>query len=217
MDETLILETVAETSAETTAQNLSADLVAVAGVRSSAALFPPSVSVNGSLYIPASAGVSSDIIQIARDCVAGYSGDYVLFSYSDSETVLVLSDSMIFENGTFSADTFTAYDIVSENQYQSVVRSVSGRLVSVGTNPEISDFTGSVDDERVLDTVYTLYYDSFDSAISISNSNHAVVYSSFDGFAHLQDTSSYFLYYISFILSLFGVSCLIWSIFKKVK
>ena len=180
------------------------------------ALFPPSVEL-GALYIPAPAGVSLDSLAVLRDLVSDSVSDYVCFQYNENECILILSDSLTYENGTFSADSFVAYDLMTVSGGQVVNRNISGRLVGVGDSPEVLNFSGQFEDFEESPALFSLFYDSFDSSIMISNSQNAILYSSVDGFARLHDSAAHYGFYISFVLSLFGVSSLIWSIFKKVK
>lgn len=221
-----ILETVVETAAETAVETVAesaADLLAgvdlPAGIRSSVALFPSSV-IDNQLYIPASAGLSSAVVSAARDCVAGFRGDYVCFSYSDSETIVICADDIIYtDTGSFIiSGGFTAFDIVEVVNSRAVSRSFSASASGLdGVDPVQMSLSGIVDDVEILPDDYYLYSDIFTQSIMISNENHGIIYSSLEGFAHLHSDSAYYLHFVSFFLALFGVSCLMWSIFKRVK
>lgn len=168
--------------------------------------FQPAVisSVDGLMCLPAPITFHFSAVSAARDCLSTYSGDYVFFQYDDDEYILILSDNWTESStGLLSCEGFQAYDIVVTENYKSFDKvssgTVSGDLVGVDAGASVQHFGGSVAfpysfDLLVSDSV-SLYYENFEHyTLSISNTNNGVLYSSFDGFAKLQNTETHYLY-----------------------
>lgn len=189
---------------------------AVPAVLTATAVFPSTV-ISGALYVPADFTVHDGLIQILERCVSGYSGQYLAFQYSDSEYIVILADDLVLSENAFSTSSFSAYDIVFTDNSGIEEFSFSGEKVVVGANPSVENITGDYENYVARSGSYALYYDSFETDIMISNSNHGVLYSSEIGFAKLHDSAAHYGYYLSWAVSLFGVSVLIWSLFKRLK
>lgn len=178
----------------------------------------PGTVVDSVYSVSLSAGsFSAEAVQLARDLVAGYSGDYLFFQYDEDEYTLILSDSFqivdVLGNIGYHCDEFEVYDIHVTEHTEIVSRSqtgtLTGTLVGVEAGVAVEDFTGSYNGtyqvKDVSPSIYALYHDSFEYGLDISNSAHAVIYSSFDGTPSLVDGSQKY----GFMISALIVGCIV--------
>lgn len=169
--------------------------------------FPSRVEdITGSDYLavtPQPAALPLPVITLCKDIVSGYTGDYVLFQFQENEYVLMLSDSFEMVDGFsyISSSDFTAYDIVVQSHMQTVTKytsgTLSGSVVGVGDGATVQEWSGSAlftyEDTVNQPDTYALYYDIFqDKQVMLFNSDNGIIYSSFDGFAKLQDGASHY-------------------------
>lgn len=170
------------------------------------------------LIYPYSYTLPGEVLQIARDCVSGYSGDYFLFQYDADEYVLVLSDSLEQAESAFNCESFSAYDIQYVENTVTVQRSISGNLVGFEDGAAAEHFSGSFDAVEQRPSFYRLFYDTFeDTELHVSTADHAILYASVNGYASLHDASSHYGFATVVILSGMVMFYLINSIFRKVR
>jgi|GEM_PF-3660985 len=151
-----------------------------------------SITVSNIAYVPYSGSISGTPLQLARDFLSDWYGDYLFFRFSDVDYVLILPDS-------------SAQVTVTDSSYV-----VDGNF-SVFEIEQVSGVTG------YSGTTYsTLYYTPSISSLTILNSNHLLMYSNAEGYAKLQEGGVYFEYAQTCILCGAIVFCLLGRIFKRV-
>lgn len=170
------------------------------------------------LFQPYSYSLPSEVVQIARDCVVGFSGDYFLFQYDSDEYVLILTDLLESAEGAFNCEGFQFYDIQYVENVQTVSHDISGNLVGFEEGASAQHFSGDYEVSEALPSYFRLYHDEYDDvSLHVSTADHAIIYASLSGYASLHDSSSYFGSATVMLLSGFAVFYLIHSIFNKVK
>lgn len=226
MDEvTEVLEEVQEDAQEEVQQEIvetpAEDVLSVASVAQITGVdFPSWVGslLDYPLRRPYSYVMPSEVVQIAKDCVAGYSGEYFLFQYDADEWVLVLPDSLTVGESVLDCDGFSAYDIQYVQNSATVQNDISGNLVGFEEGAAAEHFSGSYEVTEARPSFYRLYYDEFEeSELHVSTSEHAIIYASVKGYASLHDASAHYDFASVLLLSGMIVFYFINSIFKKVK
>lgn len=190
----------------------------------------PGTAVDSVYSVSLSAGsFPVEAVQLARDLVAGYSGDYLFFQYDEDEFTLILSDSIqtvdVLGNVGYHCDAFEAYSIhVTEHvqtAYRSNTGSLSGSIVGVEGGVAVEEFSGSFSGsyevQEVSPSTYALYHDSFEHELDVSNSAHAVIYSSFDGTPSLVDGAQKYGFMVSALMCGCIVFYFINSLLKRVR
>ena len=173
---------------------------------------------------PAVVGVGvldSQAVSIARDLLAGYSGDYIFFGYSSSEYVLAKCDSISFNGNSFVLPASDWYSIYIDSSSHSVSvsegGSVSGSFGGANTAGGFSgSYSGSFDLTVIDPPVYHLYYYYDDDGLEVANPNSYIVYSSIKGMPHLIDGGDYYAFAQTAILCCVCLFLLISRIFKHV-
>lgn len=170
------------------------------------------------LYRPYSYVLPSEVVQIARDCAAGYASDYFLFQYDADEWVLVLTDALTVGESSFDCEGFSAYDIQYVDRSHIVTRDISGNLIGVEAGAAAEHFSGDYEVSEARPAFCRLFYETFEeNELHVSTSEHAILYASVKGYASLYDSSSYYSFATVILLSGICMFYLINSIFKKVK
>lgn len=171
-------------------------------------------------------------VQIARDFLQGYSGDYVFFQYSQSgalsadEYILITGTDISIDDESgyiVTGENFTVFDITALSSVFITTNtdSFSGSVVGVEGGAVVENFSGSYtrnDSDTVqqwLTQVYTV-----DHAISIVNDGISgadyLVYSSLENHPHLiQGVENYA--FLQTVLLLAGICfAVVHGIFKHV-
>lgn len=168
----------------------------------------------------------SPVVSVCKDIVSSYSGDYILFQFDSDEFILLLSNSFERVDGFsyISTSDFAVYDIVVSNNSQTVTKyssgSLSGTIYGIDSGVDIEQFNGSAvfvyDELQYQPDTYALYYDMVhDKQIMLFNSDNGIIYSSFDGFAKLQDGATYYGYFLCVFAAGAMVFGLIHALFKR--
>lgn len=181
--------------------------------------------------------MDSQAVQIARDFLAGYTGEYYFFQYSrysalnPDEYILITGTdfSIDDESGDLvTGDQFTVFDITrtfdisTVNHNYPITGTITGELV--GTDPAVvnESFSGSMEVPEVqmvsqwITQVYTV-----DHQISLVNDGVSdapfLVYSSFGQNPRLISGGDNYAFYISLLLSVSFCVSLFSGIFRKVR
>lgn len=163
----------------------------------------------------------SAAFQVARDLLAGYSGDYLFFRYSSSEYVLAKCDSLTFDGSYYQVPACDWYSIYIDSSMSSVHVSEGGTVSgSFGGSNSVGGYSGSYSggfDLTVIDPpVYHLYYYYDDDGLQVSNANDYLVYSSIKGMPHLIEGGTYYEYAQTALLCVVCMFVLISHIFKHI-
>lgn len=170
-------------------------------------------------------------LQIAKDFVSGYFGEYLFFQYSQDDYVLIYDTDISIDETTgnfITGDSFKVFEIGLYETSSPVVHNdtFSASVVDIGSNTGIQSITGDIvrNDSETVQQWLTYRY-TVDNSIEIQHSApigsaagvEYVVYSSIGDNPRLIDSAALAGFFSSFVLSLIGVSFLIFSIFKRVK
>lgn len=170
------------------------------------------------LVRPYSYVLPSEVVQIARDCVAGYAGDYFLFQFDADEWVIILSDALTVGASSFDCEGFDAYVIQYVQNTVTVQNDISGNLVGFEEGAAAEHFSGSYEVTESCPSFYRLFYDEFEEKeLHVSTAEHAIIYASVKGYASLHDASAHYDFASVLLLSGMIVFYFINSIFGKVK
>lgn len=183
------------------------------------------IEVEGVQVIPLAGTLPAEAVQLARDLVAGYSGDYLFFQLDEDEYTLILSDSLTVTESGYSCDSCEWYDIhVTEHvqtAYRSNTGSLSGSIVGVEGGVAVEEFSGSFSGsyevQEVRPSTYALHHASHDSYLGVNNRDHAVIYSSFDGTPSLVDGAQKYGFMVSALMCACIAFYFINSLFKRVR
>ena len=164
--------------------------------------------------------ITADVVQLAKYALNGFSGDYYFFQYTDTEFVLLMSDSMDYEDGTLNADSFDAIDFVYDEQNNTVSVSESGSASgSAWGNVGGFQYSGGYNGSLYLPVTDRTYYQWFyhsDSALTVMNPGHYVVYGSFEGLPHLVEGVENYAWMQTALLVGCIVFCLVDRVFRRV-
>lgn len=181
--------------------------------------------------------MDSQAVDIARDFLAGYTGDYYFFQFSrysaltpDEYILLIGTDFSIDEESgdLVTGDDFTVIDITrlidisSLNHNYPITGTITGELV--GTDPAVvnASFSGSmqVPESQMISQWVTQVY-TVDHQISLVNDGVSgvpfLVYSSFGQHPRLISGGENYAFFISVLLSVSFVVSLFSGIFRKVQ
>lgn len=124
------------------------------------------------------------IIEAAKACLEGETGDYYFFQYDASHYVLVVSDDVVITPTTFDASDclVTVFEAVTTRSPYVVSVPVSG---SIGGTMGGGYFQGSGQLTQYSET--TVYYAATSQvdSVSVRNPSFYLTYSSFQGYPHL--------------------------------
>lgn len=140
-------------------------------------------------------------VQVARDYLEGYRGDYVFFAY-DPDTWVVLTDfenGVIWNNGNVSADSCTCFEI-SVATGSAMARynlNLQGTLIGTEEQALNARLTGDVPETgyRVSTALSTPI------RVSVSNPNGYLFYSNIDNTPHLIEGGQNYAY-AAFLLAI---------------
>lgn len=150
-----------------------------------------------------------EVVQIARDLVAGYRGDYYFFPLTASQYCLLTDfEEVIFQNGTLSASSARAYKISVGTAAGIPIYSYS--VLDTQTPPEKTG-SGSIYSNDVVS-----FEVSSETGIQITNTHNTLVYGSFDGLPHLQPGGDMYAYAGIFLGCTVCVFCLVDIIFRRI-
>ena len=149
---------------------------------------------------------NDSVIQIMRDRLSGFQGDYYFFQV-DLDTYVLLTDfeDLSVSGYTVSASSVNVYevDLSLGNDYS------LGKFS--GSGSDVGAFSGSLTNNIYLYSFsYTLHN------ISIQNDLDVMSYSSFDNSAHLREGSDYYAFAEIFLLCIVCVFVLCDLIFRRV-
>lgn len=164
-----------------------------------------SVAVNVGTY-------DSGALEVARDCLQGYSGDYFMFQYSDTVYLLVLceDDYSYSTTGYFTASNPVVIQIEAVTNTSVKSHTVSGT------------FSGSVYDRfsgsYYTDETETAYFcTSFQaSGIQVTNPRQFLTYGSFDHMPHLIEGVENYAYFQTLLFVCVILFSLVDRIFRRV-
>ena len=138
----------------------------------------------------------ADVVQIMKDRLEGYRGDYYFFQV-DNDTYLLLTD---FEDLVISGDTVTAS---SCNVFQVDV--------TIGNSYSVSQFSGSLSS---TDYLFGFEYSWF--GVSVQNDLDVLCYSSFGSNPRLRSGGDQYAFSQIFLLVVICVYVLVDSVFRRV-
>lgn len=163
---------------------------------------------------------TADLVQLARDALNGYSGDYYFFQYTDTEFVLLMSDDMEYTDGTLTVNEFSAIDFVYDEQLNTVSYSESGSVNgSAWGTPGGMQYNGSYNGSLyvpVADRTYYQWFYSSDQTLTVSNAGHYLTYGSFEGLPHLREGIENYAWMQTALIIGICVFCLADRIFRRV-
>lgn len=163
----------------------------------------PLTSFDALGYVP-----DANVLQVCRDLLAGYRGDYYMFACG-GRSVILLTD---FENAAFSGGTFTAGSCTVHEVAVSVGSGDAVQAIRLYDNPPsaadaVIVFRGSIVNNDVYHlSTYTT------SDVHITNSHGYLVYGSFDDLPHLQSGGDHYAYAGLFL----ACTCCIFVLLDKI-
>lgn len=175
--------------------------------------------------VPVAGALPGEAVQLARDLVAGYSGDYLFFQYDEDEYTLILSDAITETAEGYTCDGFQWFDIhVMQNvetSYRNNSGTLSGTIVGVEGGVAAESFSGQINGSYEVQTVkpasIELHHDSFEDSLTVTNTNHAVIYSGFAGTPSLVDGAQKYGFMVSALISASIAFFFVHSLFKRVR
>lgn len=174
------------------------------------------------IYTVVGSGVTDfQAVDIARSLLAGYSGNYFFFQYSDDEYVLALCDNISFVNGKYVLPAADWYAITADYSTSTVAvqesGSASGGYGGYNSGGTYSgSYSGSFSLQAADPPVYHLFYYHDEDGVEVGNPNNYLVYSSMEGMPHLIEGGTYYAYAQTAILCVICLFVLCSRIFKHV-
>ena len=172
-------------------------------------------------------------VDIARDFLQGYRGDYFFFQYSQynglvsNEYILITGTDFEIDEETgyiVTGDNFTVFDITEAITPHTSIESdsITGQIIGIENGVAIQEFNGSVQrtvtstESKWITQVYTVDHSiSFDVSAS-SSGGQMLTYSSFGQNPRLIGGGQGYAFYISLLLSI-GFVCGVFNrLFVKV-
>lgn len=152
------------------------------------------------------------VLDVARSCLEGYTGDYFFFQYSDSVYLLVLpSDDWTYvTTGFFAADNSTVIQIECITSSYTKSNTITGTLI--GT--EVERFTGSYYTDHETKAYYCTSFTA--SHIEVTNDSQFLTYGSADNLPHLIEGVQNYAYLQTVLIIGVIVFNLFDRIFKRV-
>ena len=154
----------------------------------------------------------SGAIEIAKNLISDYTGDYFLFSLDSTRSLLVMCEADTY---TFIADTL--YLDFSETDFYIIEATLTTHTVTVNHSGSVSgnssgnfygynnsgaysggysgDYIGSFDLEVSDPVNYQLYYYYDSDGFEIQLEDNQLCFSSLDGYPHLHEGVYYLAYY----------------------
>jgi len=216
-----VQEEIVQEAVETVEENVVQDILSFVSGSQIVDVQFPALIISQEEYVlqrPYSYTLPFEVVQIAKDCVAGYSGEYFLFQYDLDEYVLVLSDALTVGASAFDCDGFSVYVIQYVQNSATVQNDISGNLVGFEEGAAAEHFSGSYEVTEARSSFYRLFYDEFEEKeLHVSTAEHAIIYASVKGYASLHDASAHYDFATVLLLSGMIVFYFMNSIFKKVK
>lgn len=172
-------------------------------------------------------------VDIARDFLAGYTGDYFFFQLSQydglvsTEYILITGTDFEIDDETgyiVTGDDFTVFDITEAITPHSQVETypITGQIIGIENGVAIQDFDGSMQrtvhttESKWITQVYTVDHSvSFDVSAS-SSGGQMLTYSSFGQNPRLISGGESYAFYLSLLLTVSFVCGVFNRIFAKV-
>lgn len=158
----------------------------------------PVIVVNGSVAQVGVGTMDAGAVQIARDLLSGYSGQYLFYQESSTEYILALTEGLHMESDAYVFDSCDWYDIkvtysshtVAVQESGSASGSASGGYAGYPSAGQYSgsysgNYSGSFSLQAADPPVYQvqLYHD--DDGVTVVNPSHYLLFGSLDGMPSL--------------------------------
>lgn len=177
-------------------------------------------TITGTSVAVRSGQMTVDVVQLARDALEAFTGDYFFFQYTDTEYVLLMSDNMTYSDGTLTAEGFDAIIFVYDEQVNTQSWTSSGsQSGSAWGNQGGMQYNGSYSGSvyvPVADRTYYQWLYSSEDTLTVTNTNHYLTYGSAENLPHLRKGIENYAWMQTALFIGFCIFCLADRIFRRV-